>query len=122
MRRCSGGEDSEGNAALARKVLLVDAVLRLVDAAPPPPPSAPLFMNICAVNLSLQPQKSPPSATPPHPPTAQRDFARPPELCVVFTIFQINKCTLAAPHHNGHRVGSDVLDKSKPFEGKLNLM
>lgn len=37
------------------KVLLVDAALRLVDAAP-------LFMNICAVNLSLQPQKT----APPH--------------------------------------------------------
>lgn len=38
VHRCSGGEDSGGNAALTRKALLVDAVLWLVDAAPPPPP------------------------------------------------------------------------------------
>lgn len=42
------------------------------------PLMSPLFMNIWAVNLSVQPQKVPL--------TAQCDFARPPALSVVFMV------------------------------------
>lgn len=68
VHRCSGGEDSGGNAALARKVLLVDAVLRLVDAGPPPPP---VYEHLCSKSVTATAVKPPPL----HYPTPPSDSA-----------------------------------------------